>query len=429
MTRLATPLSFTAISMLVIYPRVRGTASVPHPITNPFLFQTTRNIVAKAGGQPILDGISSVSTATSDAFEGTVNGVFDGLKSGRQSLSSLVDKTENAVAEGVKEVSKAAENAPETLSKVLQKAEEAVESTIQAAEVKIKHALDLDHKFEKPPMEFEGGADLNTRGPESYVSLEVDSADTPSGKSPKSVVSDAIEKVEDVVDEVVRKFEDVVEDVTTRLKKSMDHQVDKPPAEFAGGADLHTRGPESYVSLEVDSADKPSEKSPPSAIGDFVKKAEEAIEDAVDSVKKALDHPIQKPPKEFEGGADLNTRGPESYVSLEVDSADKPSGVSPPSVVGDFVKKAEEAIEDAVQAGKKALDHPVQKPPADFAGGADLNTRGPSSYASLEVDSADTPKGKSPSTWIDEAMAKAKERFEKAQETVKEMLDSKPKDK
>lgn len=393
--------------------------------------------MAKSGGQPILDGLNTASSGLSDAYEATVNTIFDGYSSARKSLSSIVGKTEDVVAEGAKEVSKVAKdvssqvskavsNAPETLSDAVKKAEGAVEDAMHRAEDAVKHAL--DHPKTKPPPEFEGGAELNVRSKNSYVSLEVSAADTPTGKpSPPSAVTDAIHKAEEAV-------EHALEDLKDAVKKAMDHPQTKPPKEFEGGAELNVRGPESFVSLEVDSADTPSGTSPHSVVGDAVHRIEEAVESAVESVKHALDHPKTKPPAEFEGGAELHLRGPESYGSLEVMAADKPTGKpSPHSVVGDAVHRAEEVVEEIVHSiedkVKHALDHPKTKPPAEFEGGAELRVRGPESYASLEVAAADTPTGKaSPHSVIGDAVHKIEEVVEEAVHKIEEKLRPSKKD-
>lgn len=347
-TRLLTPLTFASISMIVIYPRVGRALPISPGQTDQDRLQTTRNIVVKAGGQPILDSLSEASGATSSAFESGVHTLFEGLDTVRATLSDLVGKTESAVSDSVKSAAKVIEHVPEQVTEAVHRAEDAV-----------KHAL--DHPKEKPSAEFEAGADLHTRDASSYTSLEVDAADTPTGgKSPRSAVVEAVEKAEE-------KLEEFVEEAREALKRSMEHKKEKPTAEFEGGAELHTRGAESYTSLEVDAADTPSGKSPETPILAAVHKAEEVVEHFVEEVKelakeakeaveKTLDHKREKPSVEFEGGAELHTRGPESYSSLEVDAADTPKGKSPPSVIGGAVHKAEQAVEQLVDEVKKALD-------------------------------------------------------------------------
>ena len=189
-----------------------------------------------------MDAVANASGATSDAYENSVNSLFEGIKTIRSSLSSAVGKTEEAISSSVQSATKAIEGAPAAVSDAVHKAEDAV-----------KHAL--DHPQEKPPAGFEGGAELHTRDASSYASLEVAAADTPTGgSSPKSAVTEAIRTAEE-------KVEEFVEEVKEAVKHALDHPQEKPSAEFEGGAELHTRGPESYVSLEVAAADTPSGKS------------------------------------------------------------------------------------------------------------------------------------------------------------------------
>jgi hypothetical protein len=369
--RWTTPLVFAVATGMVVAPR------------------TTRNLLREVGIGKVVDEVEEKVISGADK---TVHGISDGYEGFRRRIRGIVGKTEEAAQQSAHEVAELAKkaaheakldaleaeekakqampssaqvtsvvdsakhvlhNAEEKAMHLIHDAEEKAKKLIQEAERKIHDAM--EHDRVKPSEEYEGGADLHTRGSSSY---DVEDQSVPVQIKPTESLFSTVQHLIDEVEE--------------KVQHAFEHDKVKPSAEFESGAELHTRGRDSY---DTEDQSVPVNIKPTESLLDAAKHVIDTVEE---KLHHAFEHDKVKPSAEFESGAELHTRGRDSY---DTEDQSVPVSIKPTESLLDAAKhfihdvedKAKEIIhgvEDAVQEALEVhLDPPADKTEEDVHGG------------------------------------------------------------